>query len=67
MQLSVILAALSVLAIAPARADTVVFRTGEQLRGTVVAERVPLVVSPNPANARYLATKAARLSHSLDD
>ena len=35
--------------------------------GTVVAERVPLVVSPNPANARYLATKATRLSHSFDD
>jgi GTP cyclohydrolase II len=35
--------------------------------GTVVAERVSLIVSPNPANARYLATKATRLSHSLDD
>lgn len=35
--------------------------------GTLVAERVSLVVSPNPANARYLATKAARLSHSFDD
>lgn len=35
--------------------------------GTVIAERVPLIVSPNPANARYLATKAARLSHTLDE
>jgi GTP cyclohydrolase II len=35
--------------------------------GTVIAERVALVVSPNPANARYLATKASRLSHSFDD
>jgi len=36
---ALILAALSVLAIPPARADTIVFRTGEQLRGTVVAEQ----------------------------
>ena len=35
--------------------------------GTVVAERLSLIVSPNPANARYLATKATRLSHSFDD
>lgn len=35
--------------------------------GTVIAERVPLIVSPNPANARYLATKATRLLHTLGD
>ncbi|HEX9206643.1 MAG TPA: GTP cyclohydrolase II [Steroidobacteraceae bacterium] len=35
--------------------------------GTVIAERVALVVNRNPTNARYLATKAARLSHTFDD
>jgi GTP cyclohydrolase II len=31
-----------------------------------VSERVPLIVNRNPANARYLDTKAARLDHLLD-
>jgi GTP cyclohydrolase II len=35
--------------------------------GTVVNERLPIVVSPTADNARYLATKVARLSHALDD
>jgi GTP cyclohydrolase II len=35
--------------------------------GTVVSERLPIVVNPTADNARYLATKVARLSHALDD
>jgi GTP cyclohydrolase II len=35
--------------------------------GTVVSERLSLIVSPTTDNARYLATKAARLSHRLLD
>lgn len=33
--------------------------------GLTVAERVPLVVTPSPDNARYLATKRDRLGHLL--
>jgi GTP cyclohydrolase II len=33
--------------------------------GVPVAERMPLIVNRNPANARYLDTKAARLDHLL--
>ena len=34
--------------------------------GLHVAERVPLVIKPNETNARYLATKAAKMGHLLD-
>jgi GTP cyclohydrolase II len=34
----------------------------EQL-GLKVTERVPLIVTPNPFNDRYLTTKAAKLGH----
>ena len=33
--------------------------------GLSIAERVPIEVVPNPANERYLATKAARMGHEL--
>jgi GTP cyclohydrolase II len=35
--------------------------------GTVVSERLPLIVSPTVENAKYLATKVARLAHRFDD
>ena len=35
--------------------------------GVPVIERVPLIVERNPANARYLSTKAAKLGHLLDE
>ena len=31
--------------------------------GLSIAERVPLVITPNEHNARYLATKEARMGH----
>jgi 3,4-dihydroxy 2-butanone 4-phosphate synthase/GTP cyclohydrolase II len=34
--------------------------------GLEIAERVPLVVTPNPENVRYLDTKRARLGHLLE-
>ena len=37
------------------------------LFGLSIAERVPLVVAPNEHNARYLATKAARMGHDYQD
>ncbi|MDO8305567.1 MAG: GTP cyclohydrolase II, partial [Herminiimonas sp.] len=33
--------------------------------GLKVVERVPLVVTRNPFNERYLTTKAAKLGHLL--
>lgn len=38
-------------------------RAGLEGYGLSIAERVPLVVAPNQHNARYLATKAARMGH----
>jgi len=35
--------------------------------GLEVVERVPIVVEPNPANARYLDTKRRRMGHLLGD
>jgi 3,4-dihydroxy 2-butanone 4-phosphate synthase/GTP cyclohydrolase II len=35
--------------------------------GLKIVERVPLVVEPNPANERYLATKRLKLGHLLDE
>ena len=35
--------------------------------GLEVVERVPIVVEPNPANARYLETKRRRMGHLLGD
>jgi len=32
-----------------------------------IVERVPLVIEPNPLNARYLDTKRRKLGHLLDD
>ncbi|NJN14537.1 MAG: 3,4-dihydroxy-2-butanone-4-phosphate synthase [Planctomycetes bacterium] len=34
--------------------------------GLVIAERVPLEIPPNPANARYLATKRDKLGHMIE-
>lgn len=42
-------------------------RAGLEGYGLSIAERVPLVVTPNEHNARYLATKAARMGHDYDD
>lgn len=35
-------------------------------QGIVVAERVPLIAQPNPANCAYLKTKKEKLGHLLD-
>jgi 3,4-dihydroxy 2-butanone 4-phosphate synthase / GTP cyclohydrolase II len=35
--------------------------------GLEVVERVPIVVEPNPANARYLDTKRRRMGHIFDE
>jgi len=40
---------------------------GLEAHGVAVAERVPLPVEPGADNARYLATKRARLGHLLED
>jgi GTP cyclohydrolase II len=40
-------------------------RDALQQRGIEVVERVPLVIPPNPSNAGYLRTKAARMGHLL--
>ena len=32
-----------------------------------IVERVPIVIEPNPLNARYLSTKRQKLGHLLDD
>lgn len=42
-------------------------RAGLEGYGLSIAERVPLVVPPNEHNARYLATKAARMGHEYQD
>lgn len=42
-------------------------RAGLEGYGLSIAERVPLVVAPNEHNARYLATKAARMGHDYAD
>jgi 3,4-dihydroxy 2-butanone 4-phosphate synthase/GTP cyclohydrolase II len=42
-------------------------RAGLEGYGLSIAERVPLVVTPNEHNARYLATKADRMGHDYDD
>ena len=42
-------------------------RAGLEGYGLSIAERVPLVVAPNAHNARYLATKAARMGHDYRD
>ena len=42
-------------------------RAGLEGYGLSIAERVPLVVAPNEHNARYLATKAARMGHDYQD
>jgi 3,4-dihydroxy 2-butanone 4-phosphate synthase / GTP cyclohydrolase II len=42
-------------------------RAGLEGYGLSIAERVPLVVAPNEHNARYLATKAARMGHDYPD
>jgi 3,4-dihydroxy 2-butanone 4-phosphate synthase/GTP cyclohydrolase II len=42
-------------------------RAGLEGYGLSIAERVPLVVAPNEHNARYLATKAARMGHDYDE
>lgn len=42
-------------------------RAGLEGYGLSIAERVPLVVAPNAHNARYLATKAARMGHDYKD
>lgn len=42
-------------------------RAGLEGYGLSIAERVPLVVAPNAHNARYLATKAARMGHDYQD
>ena len=38
---------------------------GLEARGIEVAERLPLVIAPNPHNETYLKTKKDRMSHSL--
>jgi GTP cyclohydrolase II len=38
---------------------------GLEAAGIAVAERVPLMLAPNPHNARYLATKRDRTGHQL--
>jgi 3,4-dihydroxy 2-butanone 4-phosphate synthase/GTP cyclohydrolase II len=38
-------------------------RAGLEGYGLSIAERVPLTVTPNEHNARYLATKAERMGH----
>jgi 3,4-dihydroxy 2-butanone 4-phosphate synthase / GTP cyclohydrolase II len=38
-------------------------RAGLEGYGLSIAEKVPLVIEPNAHNARYMATKAARLGH----
>lgn len=38
-------------------------RAGLEGYGLSIAERVPLVITPNEHNARYLATKEARMGH----
>jgi len=38
---------------------------GLESHGIVVVERVPLQVSPNPANLRYLRTKREKMGHLL--
>jgi 3,4-dihydroxy 2-butanone 4-phosphate synthase/GTP cyclohydrolase II len=40
---------------------------GLQGYGLNVTERVPLVVTPNPRNERYLATKREKLGHLLGE
>lgn len=42
-------------------------RAGLEGYGLSIAERVPLVVTPNEHNATYLATKAARMGHDYAD
>jgi len=42
-------------------------RAGLEGYGLSIAERVPLVVAPNEHNARYLATKAARMGHDYEE
>jgi 3,4-dihydroxy 2-butanone 4-phosphate synthase/GTP cyclohydrolase II len=42
-------------------------RAGLEGYGLSIAERVPLVVAPNEHNARYLATKAARMGHEYPE
>ena len=42
-------------------------RAGLEGYGLSIAELVPLVVTPNEHNARYLATKADRMGHDYDD
>src|SRR5262249_31359761 len=41
-------------------------RAGLEGYGLSVTERVPLVTSPTPENARYLSTKQTRMGHVLD-
>jgi 3,4-dihydroxy 2-butanone 4-phosphate synthase/GTP cyclohydrolase II len=41
-------------------------RAGLEGYGLSVVERVPLITSPTPENARYLSTKQARMGHVLD-
>lgn len=39
---------------------------GLQGYGLTIVERVPIVIPPNPLNARYLETKRKRMGHLLD-
>ncbi len=42
-------------------------RAGIEGYGLSIVERVPLSISPNPENERYLQTKASKLGHLFDD
>jgi 3,4-dihydroxy 2-butanone 4-phosphate synthase/GTP cyclohydrolase II len=42
-------------------------RAGLEGYGLQMVERVPIIIEPNEFNARYLATKAAKLGHRFDD
>jgi 3,4-dihydroxy 2-butanone 4-phosphate synthase/GTP cyclohydrolase II len=42
-------------------------RAGIEGYGLSIVDRIPLITSPTPENARYLQTKADKLGHLLDD
>ena len=42
-------------------------RAGIEGYGLSIVERIPLSISPNPENERYLQTKATKLGHLYDD
>ena len=42
-------------------------RVGLQAYGIDIVDRVPLLIAPNPQNARYLETKRTKLGHLLPE